>query len=149
MLARTAMAESVEDIVVAFRDGSFIRYTFGERPNVSFDENDVIITTSVASALYPFSSVKEIYFEEIPGNSIADMPEDANTIVFNYSNRNSVVVSGMKDGDIVSVYAINGILLGRQKGNEYGCAEVNLADLPSGVYIINVNNKQSIKIQKK
>lgn len=145
-----AMAEGTECVVVAFRDGGFIQYTFDERPNVSFDENNVIISTSDASALYPFSSVKEIYFDQInSGNSIADMPEDLNTIVFNYSNKNAVVISGMEHGDIVSVYAINGILLGRQKGNENGHAEINLADLPSGVYIINVNNKQSIKIQKK
>ena len=119
-------------------------YELAYSPNVTFADDQVIVTTSVADVYYYAlpEMWKFTYTSKISGinNILAD-----NAMKF---NGDAIIFPALEAGNSIAVYATNGTLVLNKTVSAAGEYCLPLSSLSQGVYMVNVNGK-TYKIVKK
>jgi len=130
------------------KDGQQFSYGFGEKPVVTFTDNDLIVTTANENVklTLALTSVEKFTFDsnETAVNDIKDNAQKASISLDEYS----VYIANVKENAVVSLSSADGKQLQAFKANADGTVSFSIADLPNGTYIISSENL-SVKIQKK
>lgn len=130
------------------KDGQQFSYGFGEKPVVTFTDNDLIVTTANENVklTLALTSVEKFTFDsnETAVNDIKDNAQKASISLDEYS----VYIANVKENAVVSLSAADGKQLQAFKAGADGTVSFSIADLPNGTYIISSENL-SVKIQKK
>lgn len=106
---------------------------------IAFNEGNCIVTTSEGEYTYPLSEMQKMFFSADDPTAIATLPEKSKDLDF---KNGTLQVAG---SGILHIYNASGALV--QMANVEKGANINLSNLPSGLYIINMG-KQNIKIKK-
>ncbi len=131
--ALTSYAEG-HSLRLLLKNGNVETYVLSKKPVVTFEAGDVVIKSDNLTASYARADVESFSFIENT-SSIRDVKD--REIIYSYDGS----VFRCPDSGI-TVCNLNGIVLTSGKD------EVSLSSLPSGIYIVVVNNK-SVKITKK
>ena len=130
------------------KDGQQFSYGFGEKPVVTFTDNDLIVTTANENVklTLALTSVEKFTFDsnETAVNDIKDNAQKASISLDEYS----VYIANVKENAVVSLSSADGKQLQAFKADADGTVSFSIADLPNGTYIISSENL-SVKIQKK
>lgn len=130
------------------KDGQQFSYGFGEKPVVTFTDNDLIVTTANENVklTLALTSVEKFTFDsnETAVNDIKDNAQKASISLDEYS----VYIANVKENAVVSLSSADGKQLQAFKAGTDGTVSFSIADLPNGTYIISSENL-SVKIQKK
>ncbi|MBO7067588.1 MAG: T9SS type A sorting domain-containing protein [Bacteroidaceae bacterium] len=106
---------------------------------ITFADGNCIVTTTGGNYTYPLSEIKKMYFSVEDPDAIEALPSEAENL--QYKNGNLKV-----DGDgMLRIYSANGALV--QMASVKKGANINLSNLKSGLYIVNMGNK-TIKLTK-
>ena len=118
---------------VTLNNGRVECYRLGEKPMITFSDDNMLVATSKVTSEYQRDDVKAVDFtvslDEWDINADCD-------IMFRYEGHQVICAS-----DETHVYVMSGALV------TMGFGRVSLVSQPKGVYIVKVNNK-SIKIQR-
>ena len=89
------------------------------------------------------------YFLDKEGNAsgIDDATVTEAGLTVRQLSRGQLQVSGLDAGGVVKIYDLSGRMLSSIKADGSGQATVDLSQQPKGVYIVNINNRRTIKIQ--
>lgn len=139
----SAAAETCLSVVM--QTGERQQFILSEKPEVTFDGGNLVIKCSDAETAIPRSDVSLIEFVDFSGG-VADMAGD--DMVFSFTDNSTVTVSGRKVS-AVSVVDLRGTVLKQAVADSSGQAVIDVASLASGVYIVVIQNYQSVKILKK
>ena len=96
---------------------------------------------------FEIADVSQLYFAE-DVQSIETSTKE-NSIRITYRSNDKVIVEGLSDSDHVRLYSSEGVKYAERVSVSAGRAEVSLQSLPKGIYLINIKNKQTFKIQRK
>lgn len=131
LLAAVAVGAQAQNTLNVIRqDGSFMCFRFSEKPQTTFEGNDVVITTDKQNLKIPFSTIKEYTFgDDLIATDVISM---------------QAADSGL---GTVYVYSINGILIKTIGSSNNKSVEIFTKELPAGTYIIK-NNNVTYKYQK-
>ena len=138
-------------LVVLLKSGHEDKYVLKERPEAWLQGTQLRIESATMSTSYERTDIEKFYFLDKDGNpsGIKAVAEaDASLTVRQLSN-GQLLVSGLADGDAVRVFDLSGRLLNTIKADGSDTLSINLLQQPKGVYIININNKRTIKLQVK
>lgn len=130
LLSAAASALAGEVLHVHTVTGGEVTYDFAEKPEVTFQASEMILTTTSTSVVYPLAEVTLFSFsstetEALEQISASEPQGDASVSIFT------------ADGRLVkSAEATNGV------------AHYSVAELPAGTYIIK-SNQRSYKLIKK
>jgi hypothetical protein len=106
---------------------------------ITFADGNCIVTTTAGEYTYPLSEIKKMYFSVDDPDAIKALPQEAENM--QYKDGKLKV-----DGDgMLRIYNANGALV--QMANVKKGANINLSNLKSGLYIVNMGNK-TIKLTK-
>ena len=131
---------------VELKDGNTNEYVIADRPSISFEEDKVVFVCKKLSTAYAKSEIdKFIFVDESTG--IKEL-ESGNTRIDYRVEKEQFIVEGMMGKKQIRVYSINGQEQLVSVNYLDGRMEVTLSSLPTGYYIINISNKQTIKILK-
>ena len=72
--------------------------------------------------------------------------EMASQLLIKQLSARSWSIGGLQEHEPVMVYDLQGRLVQKERAQS-GETVLNLSHLPKGIYIININNKRTIKIQ--
>ena len=134
-------------LVVSLTTGVQERYQLSEKPVVWFDTSSLEVRTATARTTIERSTVKDFTFEE--GTSgIKGIQGTGNIQVAQLSDGN-IAVSGLTAGSTVTVCDVAGRLLHTLTATADGQVTTRIAENQKGAFIININNKRTIKILKK
>lgn len=128
-----------------FQDGTSTCFLLSDEPELSFSDNDLVVTSSSVSTSYPLENVKEYDFVDATEVSVKPLAKDE--IRFVRSNNNEILVYGCQPSS-VAIYDAAGRRLPGKIRTQSGATSISLHNLPTGVYIVKMN-QQSIKISKK
>ena len=133
------------ELVVALHDGETLSYVLSEKPVITFNGNKMLIESSkMMSSEIDLSEVKSFHFE-IP-NAIADVSENEVSFVRLGTN---VQIYGLTEAEkSIQISDMGGRATTAGVSIEGTTANVNLASLPKGIYMIKIGNKQSIKVPR-
>lgn len=140
---------SAQDIIlrVILSDGSQNEYVIAERPQIKFEDNNVVFLYKNVSTSYPKENIVNFIFEDTSAG--IKVLKNGDTRFFYYDNNDRIIIEGINDKDQVKVFSINGIQQ-RASIDKTNCGvAISLSGLSKGHYIISIGNKQSVKITRR
>lgn len=121
-------------------------FLFSQEPEISFNDYDFVITTTAATATFPYDEIKRIYFDSDIVSGINGINADDSRLM--RVTPIGAELSGFPAGTAVNVYDLRGFTLAQWLVPSGGQLSVNLSAFPQGIYIIQAE-KVTLKIQKK
>lgn len=138
------------DIVVQFNDNTTVRYALDKTFLMAHRNGNVVFYTTgggqEVNVSYPLSTVKKYVFA--PSDPTAVDEVRGEEMVVTQPGEGVYRFSGLSAADRIGVVAADGRSLKGCVTRQGDSATVSLAALPKGVYIVTVNNRQTIKIAK-
>lgn len=146
LIASPVKADNQESVLKIVQKGGKITYVdLNENPEITFSSDYISISTK--NLQFSYDDVEEFTFQmELP-TAVSQM-EAASSLVFSFTDANTIRIAGLASADGVFVSALDGKHFNvpmEQSGNEIS---LHLASLPHGAYIV-VTPKQNYKFIKK
>lgn len=138
------IADDGNALHVLLKDGTSRWFRFDYAPVVTFEGEELTVTSSKYTATYVIDDVVEFRFGDIP-TALASPKATEPTVV--HIADNTLLVRGTEP-DAVAVFDSSGRRLTPTVRCQPDGIEVSLQSLPLGIYIIHIN-KQSIKVTKR
>jgi hypothetical protein len=137
-------AEKVLCMVLTQKGGTVSKFALRDAPVITYEAENVIVSCGEQQLTTEMASITAINFEEdeIDGIETVANPEPKANFSFNEAS-----FSGMKAGEAVSVYTIDGKALFSSRANAEGNAHIDLNSLPHGIYILRTPS-HTYKIKK-
>ena len=153
LLSMGTVSASVNySLMVNLRNGDCHKYEAQEKPKVKFTDSGVKVTSFTVTAEYEKEDFESFWFRmEDTGDTTAiqeifDTTKEQN-ITIKYLDAQTVRVSANNEEGIVYLHNLNGLTVLSESLVD-GSVVISLSNLPSGIYILSINN-QSVKIYKK
>lgn len=135
-----------EDMVlqVWLADGQILSINLSEEPRTTYNDGNLVITTTKTAISYPLEKVKRYTYASAsngissPNVVKATFSADGETLTFN----------GLKTGTSIMLYNVAGQLLRKVAPTTEGRAAVSVSQLPTGVYVVKMNDA-TYKITKR
>lgn len=129
---------TAQTLVLWHADGTTTDVQLYTQPQVKFQNDKVLITSTVLNMEYPKENILRFTYKG--GSTNISSP----TAKANYSQRgDQLVFRGIKSGDKVAVYTATGIRVPVTVTRSGDSATLPLSAIPSGVYLLNVNGRTS------
>jgi len=106
---------------------------------ITFSDGNCVVTTTNGDYTYPLNEIKKMYFTVDDPTAIEALPQEAENL--KYENGKLKI----KGDGMLRIYSANGALV--QLANVKKGANINLSNLKSGLYIVNMGDK-TIKLTK-
>ena len=130
----TAIAEEYS-FVVWTKSGEQINFPLSEKPKLTHNDNNFIVTTPTTTVEYSKADINKFTLL-IPDG--VDNIENSNANLFQQNN--SLILSGFKLGSIVKIFNINGQLLIAETINNEDTYIIDLSPLNKGIYIVSTES---------
>jgi hypothetical protein len=145
LLMGAASAMASNELVIHLTSGIAQRFVLiSEQPTITFEGDNIVVKTTTAEVSYAMEDVNYFNYEDQTMTPIDEVTTaDGMKITGDH-----ISLSGLPAGSKVTVYGAAGQLYITETVDEDGHANVSLARLARGVYIINAANL-STKITKK
>lgn len=137
-------AQDKNTLVVKLTDGSINTYVLSNKPIITMQANNVVIS-GVASTTYARSEVEKFYFIYDDASGVESIGKE--NMAFIYEDGNNIYITGLEERTTVSVVSIDGKIFSTQKVDGTGRVAISLGNHPKGIYIISFGGK-SIKIRR-
>lgn len=129
LLAGTALAWAGEVLHVHTVTGGEMVYDFADKPVVTFEADQMVLTTTTATVVYPMSEVTSFTFSHSEAEALEQ------------------ITSSEPSGDAtVRIYNLEGALVMTCEARD-GVSAYRVNDLPQGAYVVR-SGKRSYKMVK-
>lgn len=118
-----AGAENVDALVVHLNSGEQITCVFTEKPRVTYDQSNVVITTTSTEMRYAMSDVYKLDYAKLEASAVNAVTTPSATVKV---LAGEIVCSGLPAASPVSVYTTDGRLVASVKADTSGTATVSL-----------------------
>lgn len=147
-LMLTSLGMQAEDgVILLLKNGQKVGFVFSEKPTVKTGKTLEIKTTKEEVA-YEYSEVKNIQFGDTSTDAISKTKNDAKSGGVFKLTAEGLAAEGLAKGEAVSVYSVDGKLVGEAKAVN-GTATVMLPAGKNSVYVVRTSNGTSFKFNKK
>lgn len=141
-------AESGRLLIVETTGGVKISFALSENPELTFNGQSMIVTTNERSQQFDVYNIVQWYFEN--ESTGIDTIKNYNKPIGYGSSNEVIIVEGLTPASEIQIYSIDGRKQSLHDSYYDGDKFViNISSLPKGVYIVSINNQQSIKFYKK
>lgn len=132
-------------IIVKTLDGATMEYLIDKDTKVRIVGRNLTIETEGMDLSYELESMSQIrYGKKLIPDAVHDIPiHNDRPYVW---NNNNLYFSGLRENTLINIYSFDGKLIHSERFS--GEAHVSFGNLPSGVYIVKMNN-ETYKILKK
>ena len=143
LFTSTVMAEDLV-LQVWLADGQVMSINLNEEPRTTYDDGNLVFTTTKTTISYPLEHVKRYtYVSSSSGISSpkgveATFSADGETLTF----------KGLNAGMSIMLYNVAGQLLRKVAPTTEGHAAISVSQLPTGVYVVKMNDA-TYKITKR
>lgn len=139
LAATVAQAVPGRTVSIYQQDGQVVAFAFTERPVVSYDGNNLVLTTTKTTVQFPIYQLKKLQFDDDWVNSddnVATAIEQKQAdVVFGF-HEGMLTVSGGDPGAPVTLYNVKGMMVGQWRLDDAGCATIPMQGMGKDVYIV-------------
>ena len=146
LLPLSAMADTVECLVLTESNGTVSKFALAEAPVVTYSGSDLVVSCSGQTMTVGLEGLKLSFgeMETTRIETVKDGVKDADRLQFSFGEAS---FEGLTPGALVSVNSIDGKMVTKVKADQDGRASVSLMSLPNGVYVLRTPSK-SFKVKK-
>ena len=132
---RSATPEDVQNAIAIYqKDGKVAKFSFTEKPVITYSGNELVLTTTKTTVQYPVALLQKIAVD-VSDELFTDVKEVQSEAQFCFQG-GTLSISGGEPGSAVFIYDISGIEVGQYKLDSKGCATLSLQHLESKLYIV-------------
>lgn len=135
-------------LVIETKAGTTLELSLQKKPQVDVSNQEFIIRCGNEVTSYIHEAVRKFYFKPYDPTSI-EAPVTEGTIRVVMLDPSKVVISGVGESAKVQLYTLNGQNVTAETSMSDNVLTVSLDALTPGTYILNIDNKQSIKLLKR
>lgn len=146
LMLATVAAWAEDGFYVVTTSGEQAGFIFSEQPVWTCEGDNLVITCMNNTVEYPMADVDCIYFDEIGSSSPTGITEVKNAELVRFVS-DGVELTGFAANTPVTIYNLQGQLVGTYSTDGSGSLNISLADREQGIYIIHAN-KSTLKIKK-
>lgn len=128
-------------LIIKTTDGD-MTFMLSQSPKISFTATDLLININGIETTVSKSKLLEFTFE-VP-SSLFYVSDSAFT--YRWLSDGNIELTNFESIDMVQVFSVSGQVIMSQCG--VGISIIPLNGLPSGIYLLNINNSQTLKITK-
>ena len=140
-----AQAEPQHKLVIYLNDGNRADFVLAEQPKITFSGDSLCVASPTATIEIARVAVKNFKFEKYEENeSSIEAPHSEVSIT---TRGESITLTGLTNGEIITVYSIDGKAMAKATAVD-GCCTIVLDNFTRGIYLINLNTT-TIKYLKK
>lgn len=139
-------ADTGKSLVIEKNNGAKTTFLLSESPELTFANRSLKVTVNGKNTIFLIDDVSQYYFEITAPNTIT--PLQTSDLRICYSSSQTLIIDGVNMPAAVSIHAIDGKAYPANVRVANGRAEISISQLPTGIYIISINNQQ-LKFYKK
>lgn len=131
-------------------DGEKVTYLLVDHPKMTFSTDSIFVidANTKIKISYLRSEIEDITFEKGIPNEIDILESLDKQVFFKYIDEHSITIYGIDNMSSIRIYDITGKIFKPEINSiDSKVFEINLSELPSGIYIINADGN-SLKIRK-
>ena len=133
-------------------NGSTVSFAFKANPEISVTSIGITVSAqNQQEVIYQFSEMDRFYYEDDVVTAINGVRTETTTTtkpVFCY-DRGMLSISGLNASEQVAVYSLGGSKMSSTVADNAGHANVNVGNMPTGVYAVSTSSGVSFKLLKK
>lgn len=134
-------------LVIDFTDGSEMTFALAKQPVISFSDQIIRIKVGSRSSEFEMSDVANFHFKEDPSDIRSPrMDED---FKLSWQGEDLIVISKATPDTRIRLLGIDGKLYPSHVNVNGDRIEISLSALPKGIYLLNINNARTFKINRK
>lgn len=148
MCSLGALAKVSPGVTILLKSGEKVSFAFTEKPVIVTGSSAVSVSVGgMERVSYPYTDFSRILFEgvEITAIELPSVEKSVPHAVFLVEN-DVLHANGLKVGERVMVYSLNGMLVTSSEANSVGCVHFQLSQLPKGVLVIRTQGGISYKL---
>lgn len=139
-------AKADEGVVLLLTDGSTVGFAFDEKPVLVIGDS-LFMKTASQEVAYPYSAIRRIVFGDVPLipdaiERVSDAPKS--NVSFRLGD-GGIEVMGLQCGERVSVYSMNGTLIGTSAASANDSSVSFSLGRDGGVYIVRTSSGKTFK----
>ncbi len=137
-------ADNPVTLVVLTRDNAQHMFVLADKPEVTFEGTDLVVTCVNSTTTFALPDVIRFTYLNAT-DAVEEINKDETQVNF---RDGMIVVNGLKANAAVTVYSVDGRLMRQLKAHEDGNYNLDLSELPTGVYIVKAD-RVTYKIAKR
>lgn len=135
--AGSAVAEGVNALTLWMASGKQVSCFLSERPVVTFQGEDLVLTTHMNVVSYAAKDVLKFTYSYMEGDGIASLTGEATNFHF---DGNKITAHKLDPESEVSVYSVDGILLATVKTDKSGSAVITIPVTAGNICVIKTSS---------
>ena len=141
-----AAADELHSLIISFHEGDSVAIVLADKPRATIHDDSLHVETADFSATYLRSAIADFHlgWYSPTTTSIEILPEHMVQIV--YTDNVTVLVRGIDDASHIGVYGLDGRRILAELTSDSDGVAIDLTAYPAGIYLIQINNKQTFKI---
>lgn len=145
----TYSQENYTTVNIYKKNGETVTFLLSAHPQMTFSSDSVFVIAADSSKFQALrSEIEEITFERGIPNEIDILESLDKQVFFKYIDEHSITIYGIDNMSSIRIYDITGKIFKPEINSiDSKVFEINLSELPSGIYIINADGN-SLKIRK-
>lgn len=139
-------ADKQNTLIVLTKNNVMHQFVLADKPKVTFEGNQLMVTceNASASASFNLSDIIRFTYEGKDAAGIDELTVDPAEISM---EGGTLVISQMKANSTVNVYSMDGKLVRQLTAQRAGTYRLSLSSFPAGVYLVKADNT-TFKITK-
>lgn len=134
-------------LVIDFSDGTEMTFALAKQPVITFADHIIRVKVGSRSSEFEMSDVVNFHFKEDPSNIRSPrMDED---FKLSWQGEDLIVISNVAPNAVIRLYGIDGKMYSSRINANGDRIDISLSYLPKGIYLLNINNARTIKINRK
>ena len=131
------LADNLNTLIVMMKNGTETAFFLKDKPNVTFEGANLKVVSEKTTTTFALSDVLRFTYVKKDPMGIDEQMIDPTEI--NYKD-GVLVISQIKAGASVGIYALDGKLVRQLKAQHSGTYRLSLSELPTGLYLVKADN---------
>ena len=148
----TSLALHAQDefstLVVETMEGTKLEISLQQKPEVKITDKEFVLTCGEEVTGYTYGEVRKFYFITPKGDVAVAAPVAEETIRIEYRDC-TATIRGADDPANVQLYTLGGKRITAATSSDGHVVTVSLSSLAPGIYILDIDGKQSFKLLKR
>ena len=124
-------------LIVTTKNGSETTFFLKDKTQVKFEGANLKVTSSAGDVTFALADVLQFTYAKKDPAGINETIDEKTEVTF---QDDVLVISQIKAGKTVSLYALDGKLIRQLKPQRSGTYRLNLSELSSGLYLVKADN---------
>ena len=131
------LADNLNTLVVKMKNGAETAFFLKDKPNVTFEGTNLKVVSEKTTTTFALADVLRFTYVKRDPSGINEQIVDPTEISY---EDGVLVISQIKAGASVGIYALDGKLVRQLKAQRAGTYRLSLSELPTGLYLVKADN---------